>query len=398
MICDSVRYLTPVRYRRDTARAMALTVVRAGTANSAVPIPPHHEDPPTTMARPEIQDAVKRLQALLEQDDQSSSPALSALWPVYFETEARHLDSSERSAWAWRELRLREGADGVALENRPALTVTTDIVEEVRRTLRSTVSRRGKVYSAATVNRHLIVLRRMLNWAHETRRIPYNPLASLAMEPEKNIRKGKLRTEDELQRLLAHCTPYVKAIVLVLFDGGLRKSELFNMRRDQVFPKPTGGAILELSAEETKTDEPRRPHLTRRSYEALEALPNNGVYYFTRKDGKRYCPRYLYERFRIACIAAGFDKIQGDTITLHSLRHSFDYVRRVRDKWPARLTMKQGGWKTNICEMRYGSSDDDELTEAMEPVDERLSGVVRIGPRPSLAVHEEKENVTSSKK
>jgi integrase len=201
------------------------------------------------------------------------------------------------------------------------------------------------------------------------------------MEPEHNIRHGKLRTEEELQRLLVHCKPVLRALVLVLWDAGMRKGEVLGLRRDQVFKKANGGAIVELSGDDTKTEDPRHPHLTRRALEALEAIPTKSMFYFSKPNGEIYDARYLYTLFERARDKAGLTTIRGDTITLHSLRHSCKYTMRAHDHAPREVIKRQCGWKTDAAFNRYGDSDDEEVAAHFDVREARLAGVERIGPK-----------------
>jgi integrase len=375
--------LTPRLHLRNNAPAVSqigsrdAQLLRLALGATLVGLPPGFlgggGDVNTTGKRPAVQELLRMLEEQIAEAAPQSSPTLVELWPIYVATEAKHLKSVQRSEWAWQELRHRVCQDGTLLGDRQALTVTAEVVEHIRTTLRSTVSGRGRVYSAATVNRHCVVLRRLLRWAHETNRIPHNPLASLRMEPEHNIRRTKLRGEAELQQLLAKCNKLTKALVLVLFDGGLRKSEALNLRRDQVVKKPGGGAIIELSGDETKNGRPRQPHITQRTVDALENIPSGGPYYFAKPSGVRYSPRYQYTLFQRAVAQSGLQAENGESITLHSLRHSFAYVRRVRDHWPESLVMDQGGWLTDSVCRRYGITDHAEREAAMAAVEQRIA-------------------------
>jgi integrase len=279
----------------------------------------------------------------------------------------------------------------------PSNQVTTEFVERVRTRLRSPL--REKQLKPATVNRHFIVLRRLFNWAVETRRIQYNPLVGLRMEAENNVKQTAIRSEEDFARLLGACDKWNRALCLVYFDGGLRRMEGFNLMRDQIQRKADGGASVRLPGAKTKNGHPRIPRLTRRAMEALDALPYRGNHFFARPDGKRpYSVRYLYERFRQAVERSGLRAAEGESITWHTLRHSFSYVRRAVDHWPESRIMAAGGWLTHASFDRYGIVDESEMDAAVEGVEERLMRpmlqVVRTGIFPA---HEEAEGDAEKK-
>lgn len=327
---------------------------------------------------PAVVEAARLLLQHLAKEESASpqSPLLRELWVVYWDTEAKHLRSSIRSRQAWKAICHEAGQGVAALEDWQALSITSEVVEKVRSALRSRVNQHGKCNSPATVNRHLIVLRRLLNWAVETKRIPYNPIGTLRMEPENNVRQTVIRTEEDFQRLLSACDPWNRALALVYFDGGLRRMEGFNLRRDQLRRKPDGGAsvTLGLGAHPTKSGHPRNVRLTRRAVEALDALPARGQYFFARPDGlATYSVRYLYRRFREAAERCGIKPAPGETLTYHALRHSFAYVRRAVDHWPESRIMSAGGWRTHAAFDRYGIVDETEMDEAVAEVEQRIS-------------------------
>src|SRR5438132_2200568 len=63
-----------------------------------------------------------------------------------------------------------------------------------------------------------------------------------------------------------------KPIILVAYDTGMRLREILGLRSSQVNLKQ---GVIKLSAEDTKTEEPRTVFLTSRVLEALEAQPRH---------------------------------------------------------------------------------------------------------------------------
>ena len=73
-----------------------------------------------------------------------------------------------------------------------------------------------------------------------------------------NVRRVVL-DEEAFQRLSAKAEAWLRPILLVAFDTGMRKSEVLKLRWSQIDLK--AGAVR-LEAEDTKTDEPRVVYLT----------------------------------------------------------------------------------------------------------------------------------------
>jgi integrase len=343
------------------------------------------------------------LEGLLElvksKEDGPKGPTLKELWghddrpgftelvPGYWQGECSKLTSANRSHLAWRNMSGLE-VRGMKVGETPALSVTSDWVEDLRTRMHDRITYRKKPPRNGTINRELEVLARMLHWAHEQNRLPYNPLPALTKEDERDgIPKTKIRYEEQLAKLLEGCgdNKMLATIVLVLYDSGMRRSECLNMRRDQVVRKDSGGGWVELGIIDTKTGVARRPRLTKRAIDALESLPNYGPYYFCKPDGDRYNPRYIYEMYVEAVARSGLKGVNGETITMHTLRHSMMYTWRSRYRVPWVVIKKQGGWKTDSTPQRYGATDDDEMDGIMDNVVEvKLAAEAeRIGPRRS---------------
>jgi integrase len=76
---------------------------------------------------------------------------------------------------------------------------------------------------AATVNRDLAVLRRMLKIAERKRVIAFNPFREVEMlEERKERRQPHILTFDEERRLLTAAPDHIRVLAILVLDGGLR--------------------------------------------------------------------------------------------------------------------------------------------------------------------------------
>ena len=97
--------------------------------------------------------------------------------------------------------------------------------------------RRGLESSAATHHRNL---KQYCKWLAEKKHISVNPMADMKEPSVKNKKLQTVLTQEELRSLLAVCfsTSFVDrrdlAIILLLIDTGLRRSELISMRTDNL--------------------------------------------------------------------------------------------------------------------------------------------------------------------
>ena len=304
---------------------------------------------------------------------EKKSPTMRELWEVYWATEGQHLRSSVRTAISWKMVKGIVGKDGVRFEDRESMKVDAEAVEELRAGLvHSPLT--GKVTKPATRNRTLELVQRLLTWAARNRRIPYTPLPSLKLEPENNIRQSLIRTDEEFSRLMARIEhPHLRVLVLVLFDSGMRFHEAVNLRRNQLARRPEGGAIVELSGDQTKTGKARRVCLTKRATDALGTLPDRGPYFFAKRTtGQPYSYSFFQKMYQLAADTCGIQCAPGERITLHSLRHSALYRMRAIFRWPTSRIKLQSGHTTDSAFQRYGLIDVAEMETSMAEMDRML--------------------------
>lgn len=221
--------------------------------------------------------------------------------------------------------------------------------------------------SPAQLNREVGALKRCLAWSVERRLLQSNPLDGVALLPEPLVRKRRV-TDEDVERLLRFCSPMLKALVLMLFDSGMRLGEAVGVRWSQLVSH-NGVCMVELAAGETKTKRARRPRITKRAWDALQALPRAGEYIFSdEQTGRAYSQRTLYRRYQEALEKSGLQTVDGERIVAHTMRHSAAYRWR-RSKAPWVTVKAQMGWATDSAAQRYGLVDDAELDDAIREID-----------------------------
>lgn len=290
---------------------------------------------------------------------------------------------------------LREGIDGLdtvrdirrivgrlATEwgDRPAGTITTEDAANYRAKRMAEVTRRGKPPAPQTLDNELSLARRVLNWSVDQKLLSYNGLARVQLVRPNNVQKTKIKTEEDLQLLLECCPDIVRALVLVYLDSGLRRMEAINLQWPHLEVWHRNGrrrGIVELF--DTKNGESRRSGLSDRALQALLDLPrvSDRWIFANRKTKRRFNPRWLYKLFERAVAESGLVGVDGEAITFHTLRRSFAYLRRVRDRAPERTVMRQGGWKDRKVFYRYGIDDDDETVGLYDLVDDNIDKAKR---------------------
>jgi integrase len=124
-----------------------------------------------------------------------------------------------------------------------------------------------KALTAATVNRDLSVLRRVLYWGVEEGYLSSNPVGRLRMERERRTKRPVMSLREE-QLLLAAAPPHLQRIILCALHTGMRRGEILSQRWEDI---DFDNRILHVSHSKTPEGEAREIPLTNRLYEMLHA-------------------------------------------------------------------------------------------------------------------------------
>jgi integrase len=185
----------------------------------------------------------------------------------------------------------------------PLVSITTSRVADYKaRLLALTSERTGRPLTSAAVNRKLALLRHVLRLGHEWEMVEAVPKVRMEREPQGNVR---WLSEEELARLMAACAdPYLRAVVTVALETGLRAGELRGLTWDRV---DLSRGVIRL--EVTKSGRRREVPMRQVVYNTLVAMePKRG----------RVFPRDWRRAFERAVAEA-----QLDDFTFHSMRHHF---------------------------------------------------------------------------
>jgi integrase len=294
------------------------------------------------------------------------------LWELYEKAESCRIKSFDRSRDC---ARLFLSAFG----DRQASSITLFDIDAWRAEDRNRITCRGQTPKPATRNRVLIVFRRLLNWSVDRGLLVSNPLNRLKMEPERNIRQTVL-TDADVDKLIDAADPFMKVIIRVLYETGMRRGEVLNLRHEQI---DEAHSCIRLGAGQTKNGRPRVVRLSTRALAALKSVPRieGAPHVFCvgasnamcHRPWARHLPhperlynvRHVYGLYKDAVDAAGLKGVNGEEITMHCLRHSFIAKAR-RLRIPERVVMAQSGHLTRVAFDRYGATvADDELASAI---------------------------------
>ena len=154
----------------------------------------------------------------------------------------------------------------------PLLDITTSAIRKYRQE-----RHREKPLTAATVNRDLSVLRRVLYWGVEEGYLSSNPVGRLHMERERRTKRPILSLREE-QLLFAASPEHLQRIILCALDTGMRRGEILSQRWEDI---DFDNRILHVSHSKTPEGEAREIPLTNRFYELLNAHVGNHGPVFT---------------------------------------------------------------------------------------------------------------------
>ena len=280
----------------------------------------------------------------------------------------RHSALTVRQAWAAyepaarRDNRAWQTDSGRAkhlvrwLGDKTCTALTLRHVDEYRdhRLLEST--QRGAPPSAATLDREVELLKRLLSYASSTGLLTGNPLAEVKLLRKPNVRR-RVVEEVEFERLFEASEATLKPLLLVAFDTGMRLREILDLQWSQVDLR-TG--VIRLLPQDTKAEDARTVLLTARVLRALKALPRgaSGVAVFPNPStGAPW--QDIRQAFRRAVVAS---KLEG--LWFHDLRRSF--VTRARKLGISEsVVMRMSGHRTRAVFDRYNIVDERDLREAV---------------------------------
>lgn len=217
---------------------------------------------------------------------------------------------------------------------------------------------RAKTVSKATVNREVAFLRKVLNKAVEWKLIPNNPLFGIKLFDEReSIRKRYLKPE-EIQSLLASCTPAVRDVVTFALYTGRRSGEILGMRWQEV--DLANGYVYFPRTKKKEPDQVAVPPRARELLRWLKARPN-GEFVFEKERGGQGPLRHVRGQFLKALERAGIEDFR-----FHDLRHtaiSYMMMNGIDLKTIAELV---GHTTAQMVDQRYGHLSPDHKRTASE--------------------------------
>lgn len=281
---------------------------------------------------------------------------VAEVWKLYEPVSRRDNDT-------WQTERSRAAHLVRLLGSRRVAQLSLADVDEYREARLRERTVRGAPPAPATLDREVELLVRAINYAVACRKVYANPLAKVKLLGKPNVRRSVI-DEKTFAALVEAAPEHIRPILTVAYDTGMRLGEILGLRWDQV-NLPEG--CLELEAEATKTEEPRRVFLTSRVLSKLGELagarpPDTFHVFLNPATGDRYWD--IRKAFGAAARAVG-----RPNLWFHDLRRSF--VTRARRRGiPQSVVKRMSGHKTDSVFVRYNIVEDRDVQDAARKLEE----------------------------
>ncbi len=231
---------------------------------------------------------------------------------------------------------------------RPLYKITPLAIEKFK------TERRGQV-GPASVNRELSCLKHMFTKAIHWKMASSNPVKTVKLFREDNARLRYL-TKAEVKRLLGECVDHLKPIVIVAIFTGMRKSEILNLKWEDVDFKQK---IIYVA--NTKNGNIKEIPIASSVYKILRQLPSRSQFVFSKEDGNRYID--IKTSFNNAVKRAKINDF-----VFHDLRHTF--ASHLVMNGVDLLTVKElMGHKTINMTLRYAHLSPEHKRDAVESLE-----------------------------
>lgn len=246
---------------------------------------------------------------------------------------------------------------------------TPQIIGSLREELANGSTNRGEKRTNATVNRYLAALSHALSVAaDEWEWLETNPMLKIKRHTES---QGRVRylDDDERLKLLETCkqssNKQLYAIVVIALSTAMRKSEILNLKRRDVFLKE-GFVILDKTKNKARRRVPIIGHAHDVLFNQLKIARLDSDYIFPSKDGKK--PIEIKRPWEVAISKAGIDDFR-----FHDLRHSAASYLAMNGA-SNRDLMEILGHKTLQMTSRYSHLSNSHVSSVVGSMNDKIFG------------------------
>jgi integrase len=228
----------------------------------------------------------------------------------------------------------------------------------------------GNSVSIGTMNLELKRLKTIGYWGVAEELIERNPWQG--MKTKKHGGRNTVISDDDLVSLLAVANEWMRAMILLAVDSGLRASEARELRWEEL---DLQRGLVSFPAERTKTRTARSGWVSERALDAIKLYPQllGCPFVFPNPaTGKPYKDTYVRRVFRAACSDAGVRAAPGDVrLHYHDLRHSA-VTRMVQAGAHPQTAQRSVGHETAAQNWKYTHLGADDLLKLKRFMDEAI--------------------------
>jgi len=225
------------------------------------------------------------------------------------------------------------------------------------------------VVSRSTVNREIACLKHIFSKPKEWGKINDNPIATAKLFRVDNKRVRYLEKE-EIARLLTVSSGYLKPIIVVALNTGMRKGEILHLKWSDI---DLENQIIHIT--DTKNREVREIPMNEVATRTVLGIKKNprGPYVFCKKDGTPY--KDVRDGFTNALERAAIRNFR-----FHDLRHTFA-SHLVMAGIDLKTVQELLGHKTFDMTLRYSHLSPDHKRRAAEVLGRRMDTIWTPGQR-----------------
>jgi integrase len=209
----------------------------------------------------------------------------------------------------------------------------------------------------STVNREITIMKRMFNLAIDWNFADVNPVLKIKLFSEMDTQKERILTEEEEAKLLLASPDYLRPIIVMALNTGMRRGEILNLKWNQVDLRNR-----QIRVEQTKSGKTRIiPINDVLLQELLNVKAANGQSEHVFPNPKTGLPYTdVKKSFKKACGKVGIEDLR-----FHDLRHTF--ATRLLVSGVDIVTVRDllGHFSVRITQ-RYIHSNQDQKREAVQ--------------------------------
>jgi len=228
--------------------------------------------------------------------------------------------------------------------------------------------------SLSTVHRELACFKGILSKAIDWEKLPSFPLRKVRIDLKAEPRRERVLAREEEVRLLEAASPYLRQMIVLALNTGMRQGEILKLRSEHVNLETR--AIV-ITAENSKSKRARRIPLNTAALELLRPLVARPGFVFHGSRGQGF--GRIGCGFKAACVRAKIDDLR-----FHDLRHTFETRSLEAGANPAIIVKIMGHHSIPFSMEHYFH----------ESAERMLGAVEKLGELPSATKESTKESTT----